>query len=255
MASVGLGNNAALGAFQNKIHQEGLDLPRCQVNQALGVYVADPAATWRAGSVVTQNAAGQVVPATNTGTMLGIVKWNKATSLVAAKVDEQVTLVGTTAVALRFPNISNVRVASQAQGGGTVYVNVTDYTLNLTNGTITRVGGGAIADGQTVFVTYTYQISSTDLIQAHGQNFWNSVDEVSYADNRVTVITDAEVLYSSQYDTTRTYTMGQALYSSSAGLITNDSNSGAAPPVGRVFQVPSASDPYLGFRLLKGPRV
>lgn len=256
MASVGLGNNAALGAFQNKIHQEGLDLPRCQINQALGVYVADPAATFRAGMAVMQNAQGQVVVSTGSGGFLGLAKWNKATSLLAARVDEQITLPGTTAVSLRHPNVSNVRVASAPVGGGTVFALTTDYTVNATNGTVTRVGGGAIADGATVFVTYLYQISTSDLIQTQGQNFWNSLDEVSYAENRVTVITDAEVIFTTQYDTTRTYTVGEPLYASvaSPGLVTDDS-SGSALFVGRVLQVPTASDPYLGLRLLKGPHI
>lgn len=258
MASVGLGNTALLGAFQNKIHQEGLDLVRCQINEALGVYVADPAATFRQGMAVMQTSAGLVTPSTGTS-FLGIAKWNHTTLMLAAKVDEAIVLPGTTAVALRFPKVSNVRVASAVQGGGTVHTVTTDYTVNATNGTVTRVGGAGIADGATVYVTYMYEVSSADLLQTQGLNFWNGLDEVSQNESRVTVITDAGMLFTTQYDTTRTYTVGEALYCSHVGgregLITDDSNTGANAFVGRVFQVPTASDPYLGFRMLKGPHI
>jgi hypothetical protein len=257
MASVGLGNTAALGAFQNKIHQEGLDLVRCQINQAMGVFVADPAASFRAGMAVMQGATGLVTASTGTS-FLGIAKWNKTTSMLAAKVDEAIVLNGLVATSLRFPNVSNVRVASAVVGGGTVYTVTTDYTVNATNGTVVRVGAG-IADGATVYVSYLYQISTSDLIQTQGQNFWNNLDEVSQNESRVTVITDAELLFTTQYDTTRTYTVGEALYCSHIagreGLITDDSNTNANAFVGRVFQVPTASDPYLGFRMLKGPHI
>ena len=61
MGSVGLGNNAQLGAFQNRTFAEGLDLGRCQISEALGVYVADAAASFRAGSLVMRNSSGLVV--------------------------------------------------------------------------------------------------------------------------------------------------------------------------------------------------
>jgi hypothetical protein len=140
-----------------------------------------------------------------------------------------------------------------------VFTLTTDYTFSATNGTVTRNGAGAIGSGDTVYVTYTYLLSTAQLLQNQGQNFWNNLDEVAQHDNRVTVITSAEMLFTCQYDTTRTYTLtstGSNLYASTTvgkeGLFTNDS-SGSAVFVGRVIQVPTASDPFLGLRLVKNP--
>lgn len=258
MGSVGLGNTAALGAFQNRTFAEGLDLGRCQISEALGVYVADSTASFRAGSLVMRNSSGLVV-ASNGLDVLGVAKWNKATSLLGVKVDEAIVLTGTTASNLSRANVSNVRVASAAGYGGTTYTVTTDYTVNTTNGTVTRNGAGAIPSGATVYVTYTFAITTAELYQQQGTNFWNNVDEVSQADNRVTVITDAELIFTTQYDSSRTYdltTTASNLYAATGGglegLFTNDS-SGSAKFVGRVFQLPSAADPYMGIRLIKTP--
>lgn len=257
MGSVGLGNTADLGAFLNKIYPEGLDLGRCQINQALGIFVADPATTFRAGMIVSKNSAGLVIPSAGDD-FLGVAKWNHATSMVSAAVDEQVVLVdSSTAANLKHPTVTNVRVASAAKGTGTVYTLTTHYTVNASNGTVTKVAvGGAPADGATVFVTYTWAITEADLLQLQGKNFWNTSDEVSQADGRCTVITDAEILFTTQYDTTKVYALTGAtsnLYASVAapGLFTSDSAS-SAKFIGRVLQVPTAADPFLGLRLQKG---
>lgn len=259
MGSVGLGNNADLGAFLNRIFPEGLDLGRCQITQALGVYVADPTNTFRAGMVVMRNAAGLVVPSDGSD-VLGIAKWNHATTLMSAVVDEAVVVTGVVASNLRHPMVGNVRVATAVKGGGTVYVEDTDYTVNTTNGTITRIVGHMAPDPTTVYVTYTWQITEADLVQMQGKNFWNTNDEVSQNESRITVITDAELIYTTQYDTGKVYTLSGAnsnLYAAlpgtplpgKSGLITSDSAS--AKYVGRVFQVPTAADPFLGLKLIK----
>jgi len=256
MGSVGLGNNANLGAFLNRIFPEGLDLGRCQITEALGTFVADPANTFRAGMLVMRNAAGLVIPSDGTD-MLGVAKWNHATSMLAAAVDEPVVLTGVIASNLQHALVSNVRVASAVAGGGTVFIDATDYTLNATNGTLTRIALGAIISGSTVYVTYTFQLSASDISQTQGANFWNNLDEVSQADGRVTVITDAAMIFTSQYDTSANFSMTGALSNlfastavGKAGLFTS-SPAGGAKFVGRVLQVPTAADPFLGLRLVK----
>lgn len=69
---------------------------------------------------------------------------------------DHVTLNGTTAAALSYKNMSDVVVTPSSLSTNAIapYVLTTDYTLDATNGTITRVGGGAIGDGDTVKVTY-----------------------------------------------------------------------------------------------------
>jgi hypothetical protein len=116
MGSVGLGNTAQLGAFLNRTHAEGLDLGRCQIQQALGVYVADPASTFRAGMLVMRDTTTGLVKPSDGTKVLGVAKWNHSTSMLAAAVDEAVVLPGTTAVALAHAIVSNVKVSAAAGG-------------------------------------------------------------------------------------------------------------------------------------------
>src|SRR3990167_9939385 len=127
MGSVGIGNNASLGAFMNRVFPEGLDLGRCQIKEALGVYVADPADTFRAGMIVMQNSSGLIVPSDGVN-VLGVAKWNHASTMLAVAVDEAIVLTGTTAQNLAHGTVTNVRVASGLQGTGTVYTVTTHYT-------------------------------------------------------------------------------------------------------------------------------
>jgi hypothetical protein len=73
------------------------------------------------------------------------------------KTVEHVTLNGTTAVALKSKNITNVVVTPSTLSNvpTTPYINDTDYDVVAAAGTIARDAGGAITDGQTVKVTYS----------------------------------------------------------------------------------------------------
>lgn len=252
MGSVGLGNTAALGAFMNRVFPEGLDLGRCQINEALGVFVADPSNTFRAGSLVMQNASGLIVPSDGTN-VLGVAKWNHTTTMLSAVVDEPIVLTGSTASNMAHPLVSNVRVSLTASG--TALSASTDYTLNATNGTLARVTATTtIPSGGTVYASYTFQVAEADLLQMQGKNFWNSLDEVSQADNRVTVITDATLLFTTQYDTSQLYTITGAtsnVYAGTSGTAGLFTSATGGKLVGRVFQAPTASDPFLGIRLAK----
>jgi hypothetical protein len=83
---------------------------------------------------------------------------------------QHVTLNGTTAVALRYTNVSQVVVTPITLAGipTTPYVASTDYTLDATAGTIARIAGQAISDGQVVKVTY---LSNPQIILSHMENF------------------------------------------------------------------------------------
>ena len=110
----------------------------------------------------------------------------------APKIVEHITLTGVTVSSLRYPNISNVVVTPSTLGTAaqTPYINVTDYVLDTTAGTIVRNGGGAIPTPSTVKVTYnTYpQILLTarqnliagigrEIRLEKGRNHWERVDE------------------------------------------------------------------------------
>lgn len=72
---------------------------------------------------------------------------------------ELVQLKGTTPskVAIKMA-VAPAVVVQAIAGSPTTYAVTTDYTVNAANSTITRVGGGAIADGEFVMVTYQAQI-------------------------------------------------------------------------------------------------
>jgi hypothetical protein len=254
MGSVGLGNTATLGAFLNRTFPEGLDLGRCQITQALGVYVADPLYTFSAGMAVMRNASGLVVKSDGHD-FLGVAKWNHALTCKAAAVDEPVVLTGTTTTALAHGNVSNIKLALTA-GGAPVAGNAGSnwQTISATNGTIARVD--TIVSGNTFYLSYTYELSETQLLTQQGKNFWNSMDEVSENEGRVTVITEAQMLFTTQYDSSQQYSVTGALSNlfcsdSLPGYFTSNASDDAGRCFcGRVFQIPTATDPFLGFRLL-----
>ena len=82
---------------------------------------------------------------------------------------DQFPLVGTTPIALPGLPVGAVVTAvdsvkdaldpSKGQATGAGYTVTTDYTISTANGTVTRVGAGAIADGAIVNVTYRYVAS------------------------------------------------------------------------------------------------
>lgn len=87
-----------------------------------------------------------------------------------SKIVEHVVLNGTTAVALKYKNFTNVIVtpSTLASTPTTPYVDATDYNLVASAGTIARDAGGSIGDGDTVKVTYS---SPPQLILTHMNNF------------------------------------------------------------------------------------
>jgi len=205
--------------------------------------------------LVSQDAAGEIITCVSKP-VLGVAKWNKTTLLKAVAVDEPISFPASgDTVNLRKPNVSNLQVRSDPDLGGTAYADPADYTISAPNGTVTHAGGGsAIPVATTVYVTYTFELSQNDL-QFQGRNFFNFTDDVSIADGRITVITDATILFTSQYDTSQEYALTGVLKNlycggvtpALAGLFTSDSGEGDF--VGHVIQLPSADDPFLGVRL------
>jgi hypothetical protein len=250
-------------AFQNQIFPNGLDLGRCTIQQDIGAYYAAPGAVFQQGSLVALDSVTQmVVPYTGANTsafLLGVVKWAKAPSINAAVADEPVSFTVGAApqtAALKHPNVANVAVNSLPQMAGTLYIGNTpgagtDYTVNTTNGILTTVAAGALTPtvaNNVFYATYTWTLSAADLYQFQGLNFWNFTDNVSIQDNRVTVITDWAMLFTTQYDTAVEYAIGQQLVATSGGIFGTSASVGtvAGANVGRVFQLPGVNDPFLG---------
>lgn len=252
-----IGNTPRLAAFQSSAFATGLDLGRCEIIRNLGVYKANGLAIIRQGQMVAMNAAEELILAVSNN-VLGVAKANKMLLGKSLSVDEPLVLTGVVASNLKRGNVSNVAVRSAPDMGGTLYVVGVDYTVNAANGQITRTGGSTIPSGSTVYVSYTYDLAQADYL-FQGLNFWNSNDDATIAEGRLTVVQGPATLFTTEFDTSRTYTLtgaGASLYCGGAtpalaGLFTNNAAEGRY--VGRVMQLPTASDPYLGVRFNSDP--
>lgn len=245
-------------AYQNGTGRAmGLDHKRTQFVTDFGNYVANATTEFRAGMLVSLDSSQEVVICVGTNPY-GVARYNKTNSLYETVVAEQIQLNGTTASNLGHANIfdptgtgSGVRVTNTTavttytEGGGA------DYTVNYTNGTVVRVGGSTITDGQYVLVTYQFALTAAEQ-ESEGYNFWLKTNDVTIQDSRVTVITGEGIVFTTQFDPSQVYAVNTAVYSGATaagldGLFTARNTSGNV--VGSVFQVPTAADPYLGVKL------
>lgn len=242
-------DGSRITAFDGQINKKGLALTRSTFSDELGTYVHAAGASFRQGQFATYDANGYVVAATGTG-VIGMFKWGNASFGTAVKVDVPIVLNGTTATSVGKANISNVAVRATADFG-TAYTVTTDYTVSATAGTITRVALGSIGDGDTVYVTFTYALTDADF-EIDGRSFRNNNNDfvsghgdTSGGTNNVNIISGWSRIFSAEYDTSADYglTSDFKLYCSSTGVATSASGTDF---VGRVCQVPTADDPFLG---------
>lgn len=234
----------------------GLDLKRSQYLNDFGNYVANSAATFRAGQLVSLNASQEIILSTGAN-VFGVAKFDKTTGRFATVVGEYIQLNGAVATPLAHANLfagggtGTVRVAAALTGVAYTEGAGSDYTISYVNGTVTRsVGTTTIADGGYVYVNYMYALTAADEAQ-EGKNFWLQTDDVTIQDGHITVITGPATLFTSQFDPAETYDVNDVVYAGAAadnlsGYFTLKNTSSII--VGSVFQVPSAADPYLGVR-------
>ena len=243
-----------LAAFNGDVFPKGLDLRRSHIHIDLGTYTALGTATLRAGQFVALDADGFVVPSAGAGT-IGVSKWNKQQFGVSVNVDRAITLVGTTATFVGRANISNVSVRSAPNMGGTLFTGAgTDYNVVAGAGTVARDATTTITDGQTVYITYTYALVDADF-EFDGRDFRNqSNNDVLGQENRCVVITDWARLYTMEWDTSVNYataTTAFRLFVSAEGKATT--TAGGTDFCGRVVQVPTAQDQFLGMNIHGNP--
>jgi hypothetical protein len=252
-----IGSGPRLAAFQSDTFATGLDLRRSEINRNLGVHKAKDTAIIRQGQLVALDANQELILAVSNNVM-GVAKHNKMLLGKSLAVDEAVVLTGTIASNLKRANVSNISVRSAPGMAGTQFLPIADYTENDTNGTITRNGAGAIVSGSTVYVTYTFDMTQNDY-QQQGLNFFGNNDDATTAAGRLTLVEGPALLFTTEFDTSRQYTLtgaGASLYCGGAtpalaGLFTNNPAEGRY--VGRVRQLPSASDPFMGIEFTGHP--
>jgi hypothetical protein len=217
----------------------------------VGVDAVDPAASLRAGQLVANSADG-IVPA-NLNNVIGVSKFDHTQYGKAVIINEAVILNGTTPSNLSRANVSNVAVrlsedlAATPESEGSA----AEYSLNATNGTIARTGSSSnIGDGDTVYVTFTYDLVASDFdfdgLPFHYQ-FGNNYSATQ--EDRIVVIKGPHELFTTEWDTSRAYGLtGTAsnLFCDANGRFSADDAAGAADYVGKVFQLPTSGDSYLG---------
>jgi hypothetical protein len=86
------------------------------------------------------------------------------------KVVEHLTLTATDVIPMRYAPVQDVVVLPDtlADTATTPFVEDTDYSIDYTNGTITRIGTGAIGAGDTVKVTYN---ANPQILLTHQMNW------------------------------------------------------------------------------------
>lgn len=278
-----IGNTGRLASFQNDIYPLGVDLDRSKYHEDGGVYRIQDGAVIRPGQLVARTGEdGLIVPVSTAAlasNVFGVAKWGSEPLGLSVVVDEEVVVGSGTVSNLDHPNVSNLVVRNAALVSGlTAAANeipaAANYVLNAVNGTITwaapPAGVNAPAIGDTVFVSYTWQMTLADF-QFQGVKFHSNTNNDIYlsSENRLTVFTDWAILYVTEWDTTFTYdTAGELsdLYCDAAGRFSNlggfagatalfGAGNEARGYVGKVFELPYAGSAYMGVIAGVGPRL
>lgn len=251
-----------MSAFQVSSRAIGIDRKRSVLKSDPGWFVVDPTTTFRAGMLVSLDANQRVTRCVGTH-VFGVALYNMCNTEYATVTGEYIQLNAGVATNLKHANLLQpvvgppglgVRVGAALTGAAYTEGAGSDYTVSYVNGTITRaVGTTTIPDGGYVYVNYSYPLTDAD-VDFEGRNFWNLTNDVNISDGKVAVATDATTIFTTQYDPHLTFTVNQLLYAGTTaqgleGMFTTTST-GANAYVGRVFQIPTASDPWLGVRLV-----
>ena len=237
-----------------------LDLKRCAIYTNLGILdIASICANFEGGTIMQKvDEGGEPKLVVSDGSNpSGVAKWDHMTGVEGVVVAEAITFpTGAPVTAnLKHPNlialmykVEDAAGANYTEGGGN------DYTMNATNGIVTRVGGSTIPDGGTVYVTYKYQKTDAEIDAGEypfgligGRNLRNSLDDVP-GSGKMTLIQGYALLYTTCFNSSRDYVVGTKLYSDANGQFTNVA--GGNPQIATVHQVPSADDAFLGVELM-----
>lgn len=265
-----LQDTARLASFSNDIYPNGVDLDRSKYHQDGGFYKVQDGVTIRRGMMVSRApATGEIIPvdsATDAYNVFGIAKAGNETLGTSALIDvPHVVAHGQAVSAIGHGNISNVIVTTvpNSVAAGDVIPATNNYTLGAVAGTLTwdnpTTGTNAPANGATVYVRAAFALTQTDM-KFEGVKFHsNTNDDMLYSsEGRITVFTDWSIIFTTEWDQSRTYdTQGvlSNLYCDDNGRFSNNAglSNAAARFVGRVFQLPTAGDPYMGVQFSGQP--
>lgn len=216
-------------------------------------YVVDTNAQIQAGMIAFLATSGNTTVATvaASGTVPIGTFWKDRSNAYVRSTVESTSFSATTGLAtLQKGNVlttATIKVTDST--GTTTYTQGLDYTVNTTNGILTNLGVG-IAAGATVIVWYMYSLLSTQVYWDNvstkwstGQNYDRQPDD-TLGSGKITVAEGDAKIYTDMYDVTQTYTLNHWLRPDTNSLWTTAVT--AYSVCGRVIQVPSASNPFLG---------
>lgn len=216
-------------------------------------YLVDTNVNIQAGMVAFLTTSGSTTVATvaASGTVPIGTFWKDRSNGYVRSTVESTTFSSTTNLAtlLKGNVLSTANIKVTDSTGTTVYTQGVDYTVNTTNGILTNLGVGIVA-GATVVVWYKYTVSSTQIYWdnvatkwSSGSNYDRQPDD-TLGSSKITVAEGDAKIYTDQYDVNQTYTLNASLRPDANSLWSTAVT--AYSVCGRVIQVPTASNPFLG---------
>ena len=212
-----------------------------------GFRAVDPTISFVAGTVATLaadtngNPVLQVADDTTSTGIIGLFYCHKTTSFYRPICDESQTFAAAPntafAVYLNFANIKSGYTKVYNYTRSLTCALSTDFTVNTTNGVITRTSTGNIQAGNTILVTYFYTDPDlTGIDQTLGSGMAATIEDVG----------DVATLV---YDTSKAYTVMCKLYVNADGYITSTQSSGNVV-VGYCTKPPTSDNPELWFKMI-----
>lgn len=208
-------------------------------------YVVDPNAVISAGMVAFLSQSGATVVATTaaSGTVpIGTFWTDHNVSYVRTIVEEHTFSAALGYIALNKGNVHGSKIKVTDETGTTVYTEGLDFSVTAANGIVTNLGVG-IGATDSVVVWYEFSVQAAEMLWNGGTNYDRAPDDTQ-GSGKITVVEGDAKLYTDQFDVEQTYTLNAAL--------TWDANSMWTPAglgdtvCGRVIQVPTPDDPFLG---------
>lgn len=248
----------------------GLELKAGSDHYTISEYHADDAAVFQAGMLVKVLDTGLVTVCDSGDDVVGVATLNRTNALDGVEVDLPVTVTAGATVSLGGRNgpidedtlrvhtaegATNNNLVTAMMNPGTL---VADTFYSVVGNTLVwaaSLAGSGISNGDTVYVSFRFPLSVTDL-NLQGQNLYGRYDAIARYGEKVPVIQPrgGTRFFTMQYDPSEVYThtgAGRNLYAGNnspndlSGLFTNDSAL-ATQFVGYVFQPPRADYPLLG---------
>lgn len=219
-------------------------------------YTVDTNVNISAGMVAFLGTSGGVTVATTAASgdvPIGTFWKDRNASWIRSNIESATFNATTNLLTLSKGNVLStawIKVTNSA--GTTTYTQGTDYSVNTTSGVVTRITTGNIAAGATVIIWYRYSQTANQVYWDNVSTQWSSgynydrQPDDTLGSSKITVAEGDAKIYTDMYDPTQTYTLNAQLRSDANSLWSTATGATMSSVCGRVLQVPTASNPFLG---------